>query len=333
MKKTIVSVAKELKLAPSTVSKVLNNKGHISEETRKRVLDYIEEVGFIRNSSARTLKSKYSFTLGVLFSDIALVGLEHPFYSAVLQSFKNYVEKQAYEIAFVVNKVGDKSMSYLDWCRTKSVDGVLILSGNFQNPLIIELVNSDIPCVSTDFYMDKLVTVVSDNKMGIELAFEYGIKLNFKRIDIISGPRTSKAFEERGNRFYELVEEYQTNSLFIESKGFSHNSGYNAGIELLEKAETLPEYVIVGSDELAFGVIRAFESKGYKIPNDISVIGFDDISFAKMFTPALTTIAQDKEEIGIKAAQLLISSIKERSEKKQEIIKIPVKLTLRSSTK
>lgn len=333
MKKTIVSVAKELKLAPSTVSKVLNNKGHISEETRKRVLDYIEEVGFIRNSSARTLKSKYSFTLGVLFSDIALVGLEHPFYSAVLQSFKNYVEKQAYEIAFVVNKVGDKSMSYLDWCRTKSVDGVLILSGNFQNPLIIELVNSDIPCVSTDFYMDKLVTVVSDNKMGIELAFEYGIKLNFKRIDIISGPRTSKAFEERGNRFYELVEEYQTNSLFIESKGFSHNSGYNAGIELLEKAETLPEYVIVGSDELAFGVIRAFESKGYKIPDDISVIGFDDISFAKMFTPALTTIAQDKEEIGIKAAQLLISSIKERSEKKQEIIKTPVKLTLRSSTK
>ncbi len=331
MKKTIVSVAKDLKLAPSTISKVLNNKGHISEETRKRVLDYVNEIGYIRNASARTLKSKHSFTLGVLFSDISLVGLEHPFYSAVLQAFKNYVEQNFYEVIFVVNKVGDNQMSYLDWCKTKNVDGVLILSGNFQNPLIIELVNSEIPCVSTDFYMDKLTTVVSDNKSGIKIAFNLALEKGYQRIDKIGGPYTSKAFEERTNEFSSLVNKHKTNSYFVEASGFGFNSGFQAGLKLLEEVPTKPEFVIVGSDALAFGVIRAFESKGYKVPGDISVIGFDDIEFSHLFTPSLTTIGQNKKALGITAAEQLISLIKDKQEKKQVVIKLPVELIKRNS--
>ncbi|MCU0105728.1 LacI family DNA-binding transcriptional regulator [Acholeplasma vituli] len=105
MRKNIITVAKELNLAPSTVSKVLNNNGRVSQKTRERVMAYVKEVGYIQDASARILKSKKELYIrNFVLSDISLVGLEHPFFSSILQSFKNYVEKHGYEIIFVVNK-------------------------------------------------------------------------------------------------------------------------------------------------------------------------------------------------------------------------------------
>ncbi len=333
MKKTIISVAKELGLAPSTVSKAINNKGYVSKETKERIITYVKKVGYIQDSSARILKSKRSFTLGVLFSDISLVGLAHPFFSSVLQAFKNYVETESYEINFVVSKVGDRVMSYLEWCKNKKVDGVLLVSGNLNNPYIIELVNSDIYCVSTDFIMPNLVTVISDNKEGIDLSIKHALELNRKQIDIISGPLTSIAFQIRYEHFLEKMKTHSHQPNIVIAEGFDDHAGFDAAIRLLEQAKQVPEYVIVGSDDLAFGVIRGFESKGYRVPEDISVIGFDDINFSRIYTPSLTTISQDKNEIGKTAAQKLISMIKSKEEKRHEIITVPVQLVKRDSTK
>lgn len=333
MRKNIITVAKELNLAPSTVSKVLNNNGRVSKETRERVMAYVKEVGYIQDASARILKSKKSYTLGILFSDISLVGLEHPFFSSILQSFKNYVEKQGYEIIFVVNKVGDREMSYLEWCLTKKVDGVLLVSGNLNNPLIKELVHSEIPCVSTDFIMNELTTVISDNEQGIELAVNYSQKLNRHQIDMISGPATSIAFQLRLEHFERLMKPELHPYFIIEAKGFGYQAGFDAAIRLLEQATRLPECVIVTSDDLAFGAIRGLESKGFKVPEDIAVIGFDDINFARIYSPALTTIRQDKKMIGEMAAIKLIQMIQELTPKKQDLIKIPVSLIERASTK
>ena len=179
--------------------------------------------------------------------------------------------------------------------------------------------------------MDKLTTVVSDNKSGIEIAFNLALEKGYQRIDKIGGPYTSKAFEERTNEFSSLVNKHKTNSYFVEASGFGFNSGFQAGLKLLEEVPTKPEFVIVGSDALAFGVIRAFESKGYKVPGDISVIGFDDIEFSHLFTPSLTTIGQNKKALGITAAEQLISLIKDKQEKKQVVIKLPVELIKRNS--
>lgn len=333
MRKNIITVAKELNLAPSTVSKVLNNNGRVSQKTRERVMAYVKEVGYIQDASARILKSKKSYTLGILFSDISLVGLEHPFFSSILQSFKNYVEKQGYEIIFVVNKIGEREMSYLEWCLTKKVDGVLLVSGNLNNPLIKELVNSEIPCVSTDFIMPDLTTVISNNEQGIELAIEYSRKLNRKHIDLISGPTTSIAFQLRLEHFERIMKKDINPFFIVEAKGFGYQAGFDAAIRLLEQSTRLPDCVLVTSDDLAFGAIRGFESKGYKVPEDIAVIGFDDINFARIYSPALSTIRQDKKMIGETAAIKLIHMIQENATKTQEIIKIPVSLIERASTK
>lgn len=333
MRKTIISVAKELKLAPSTVSKVINHKGNVSKATRERVLKYVKEVGYIQDASARTLKSNRSYTLGILFSDISLVGLEHPFYSSVLQAFKNYAEKESYEIIFVVSKVGEREMSYLEWCKHKRVDGVLMVSGNLNNPYIKELVQSDVPCVSTDFIREKLVTIISDNEQGIDLAIEHAKSLNRFNIDLITGPTTSIAFQFRTEQFQRLMKDVVTPHFVIEANGFGYQAGYDAAVRLLEQATRVPDYVVINSDDLAFGAIRGFESKGYKVPDDISVIGFDDINFAKIYSPALTTIRQDKKAIGEAAAKKLIDMINEKMEKYTEVIKIPVQLVERASTK
>lgn len=333
MRKTIISVAKELKLAPSTVSKVINHKGNVSKATRERVLKYVKEVGYIQDASARTLKSKRSYTLGILFSDISLVGLEHPFYSSVLQAFKNYAEKESYEIIFVVSKVGEREMSYLEWCKHKRVDGVLMVSGNLNNPYIVELVKSDIPCVSTDFIKENLITIISDNEQGIDLSIEHATGLNRFDIDIITGPMTSLAFQLRTEHFQALLKKADRPHFLIEAKGFGYQAGYDAAIRLIEQATRVPNYVVVNSDDLAFGAIRGFESKGYKVPDDISVIGFDDVNFAKIYSPALTTIRQDKKAIGEMAAKKLIEMINEKLDKYTEVIKIPVQLVERASTK
>lgn len=335
MKTTIYDVAKAMHLAPGTISKILHNNGNVSPETRARVLDYIKEVGYVADTNARILKSKHSWTIGVVFADISLIGLEHPFFASIIQHFKNYVEKQGYEIVFIVNKLGNNELTYLEWCRNKKVDGVLIVSGNLNNKNIVELVESDIPSVSTDIIRPKLTSVLSDDFQGVELCINYAISKGLNRIAAITGPLTTRAFSMRLDAYDKIL---KANNLFNyytayqEAESFGYTAGFNATIKLLESVQPLPQMILSFSDNLAFGVIRAIESKGYRVPQDISVIGFDDIQFAKHFTPSLSTIRQENQLIAETAAKMLLSNIKSGNGKDEKVIKIPVELILRDST-
>ncbi len=336
MRKNIYDVARDMNLSPGTISKILHNKGNVSAKTRERVLNYVKEIGFVADSSARILKAKRSSTLGIVFSDIAHFGLEHPFFSSVLQHFKNYVERFGYEIVFIVNRIGDQELSYLKWCKVKKVDGVLIVTGNINKPNIIELVNSDIPAVSTDIVMEHLYTVMSDDYMGVKLGVNYGIKLGFKRFGCITGPLTSRAYYERLAAFQDALEKNGISfdeNLFSEADSYGFTGGYNATKNLLAKSKEIPEFIFAFSDELAFGVIRQLEESGYRVPEDISVIGFDDLYFAKRFTPALTTIQQNKEMIGEIAAKRLLELIDSQEKEELKVERIPVSLVVRDSTK
>ncbi|MBU1143174.1 MAG: LacI family transcriptional regulator [Firmicutes bacterium] len=336
MKKTIVDVAKELNLAPSTISKIVNNTGRISPETRERVLKYVQESGYVAMSNARILSAKKSWTIGVIYSDISLIGFEHPFFSRILQSFKNHVEQTGYEIVLIVSRLGNNELTYLEWCRNKKVDGVLIVMGNINNPNIIDVVNSTIPCVSADVVMPNLHSIISNDAMGIILGIDHALKLKMKKIIAVSGPLTARSFMTRMDTFRNYMVhknlEYNEDSIIIADE-FGYESGYRAGEIIANRKENFPEMILVFSDVLAFGVIRALESKGYKVPEDVSVIGYDDIDFAKHYTPALTTIHQDTKAIGSLAAQELLNAIEHPIEKRQIVKYIPVTLIERNSTK
>jgi LacI family transcriptional regulator len=332
-RKNIYTIAKELKLSPSTISKVLNRTGSVSQKTRERVLDYIATVGYVPASSARKLKSKRSYTLGVVFTEESNIGLEHSFFSSILQHFKTYSEQRGYELSFIVTKLGEHQMSYYEWCLNKRVDGIYIVVGNYQDQGLYDLVGKGIPCVSTDMILPGLHTVISDNEAGIRLVLNY-IKRDLKKHDIalIAGPKSSKAFVERVEHFTGIGQQLGLDTsrvTYTESFGFT--SGYQAMESILKKHQ--PEVVLVNSDDLALGAMKCIQDQGLSIPNDIQVIGFDDIAFARHFSPPLTTIRQDRKLLGETAASHLIRMIEDSDHQLPEVTKCPVELIKRESTK
>lgn len=336
-KRTIYTIAKELNLAPGTISKVLNQNGNVSDKTRERVLAHIKDVGYVPASSARMLKSKRTYTVGIVFTEESDVGLEHSFFSSILQHFKTYVEKEGYELSFIVKKLGKHELSYYEWCQNKRVDGVYIVVGNYNDKGLYELINSDIPCVSTDMIVKGLHTVVSDNDQGIKLTLEF-IKnyLKKQKVAMVSGPIQSKAFNERVVAFkremkhleFELKEDQ---IVYAESFGFT--SGYNAASELLKQMNEKPEVIVVASDDIALGVLKRLADQHILVPEEIQVIGFDNIAFAKHFTPSLTTVAQDRKLLGETAAKILIRLMEGNEDSIPEVTKLPVELIARDSTK
>ena len=197
MKKTVHTIAEQLGLAPSTISKVLNNTGNFSQATRDKVLKYTQEIGYVPAVSARVLKSNKSWSIGVVYTEESSVGLEHPFFVSVLQHFKAYIEKSGYELSFIVKRLGQHEMSYLGWCKNKKIDGVFLVVGSQNNPGIVELIESDIPCVSTDIFHEQLPIVLSDNDQGVELSLNYALSQGARQFGYITGPTTSRSLRNR----------------------------------------------------------------------------------------------------------------------------------------
>jgi len=336
-KRTIYTIAEEMSLAPGTISKVINQTGNVSEQTRKRVLAHIKAVGYVPASSARMLKSKRTYTVGIVFTEESDIGLEHSFFSSILQHFKTYVEKEGYELSFIVKKLGKHELSYSEWCANKRVDGVYIVVGNYNDIGLEEIVKSGIPCVSNDMFLPGLHTVVSDNDQGIRISLEY-IKNTLKKskVAMISGPLSSKAFNERLIAYHKYMSHFslithENYVVFAESFGFT--SGYKAVQSLMNQVTERPEVILVASDDIALGVIKGLRDLNISIPDDIQIIGFDDINFAKHFTPSLTTIRQDRKLLGETAAKLLLRLIEDPEYKTEEVIMLPVELITRESTK
>jgi len=336
---TIYDIARDMGLSPSTISKILHHSGKVGVATRKRVLDYVKEKGYVANFNARILKAKHSWTLGVVFSDIASFGFEHPFFGSVLQAFKNYVEVKGYELVFIVKKLGQSELTYYEWCQNKSVDGVLILTGDLNDPNIIELVNSGIPCVSADIIMPNLYSAMSDDNLGITLGFNHLLDIGCHDIGAFSGPISARAYAERTVAYRNLLDKHKMSfneSWYHDCDGYGVQNAYKQAKGWIASWKQRPQAIIAFSDDLAMGLINALKESKIRVPQDISVIGYDDIAFACLFNPPLTTIRQDKVAIAEAAADALLSLINGNGdilEKPTIIQRIPVQLVIRDSTK
>ncbi len=332
--RTIYDIAKELKVAPSTVSKALNGGSGVSEKMRKRIVEYAKEVRYFPNSIAAKLKAKKSYSIGIIYSEELNVGLEHNFFSSIIQNFKNYVESKGYEITFVINNLGNQEMSYLEFCIKKSLEGVFIVSCNLKDKYLEELINSHIHCVTTDLYQDSICTVISDNIDGSKQAVDYFVSKGHKRIAHITGPIDSLSGIERIEGFIKAMRDNNLSvedEFIIESKSFSFEEGYAAAKKFLEK-DNFPNAAFCASDLIAMGFIKCLRDNGLNVPSDVSVIGFDDISFSKYFEPSLSTLKQDKAALGEIAAKKLLDLIDENSEDNTRITKVPVEFVKRDST-
>lgn len=334
---TIYDIAKKVGCASSTVSKALNNSKEVSEKKKQQILAVAKEMGYVPNSSARSLATKNSWSIGVLFSEDLNIGLEHHFFGGVLQSFKSYVEDLGYEVTFVSKKIGAQSLTYLEWCKYKNIDGVIIVTVDRDDENLLELTQSGLPIVSVDNGLLNVPTIISDNMQGTRMAIEYLMMKGAKKIAHIAGPQRSYAAVERLEAYKYVMNVSQmplNEQLIAEAYNYDSNSGKKALSQLLDQADEIPDAIYAASDDIALGVIMGLKELGYSVPDDVSVIGFDNIELSRYTTPALTTISQQKTLIGREAAKHLISIINKEADQSPNMIKrVPVELIIRESTK
>ena len=296
----------------ATVSKALNDHHDIGEATKLHIKEVAKQMGYFPNASARTLKTNRSYNIGVLFVDeVPQSGLTHDYFSHILDSFKVTVEAQGYDITFINCNRGKKNtMSYLEHSKYRNVDGVLIACVDFKDSEVQELLQSDLPIVTIDYVYDNKLSVSSDNVMGIRDLVNYIYEQGHRKIAYIHGQHTAVT-DARLKSFYktsadlgiEVNEDYLVEGLFRDIP-----NAQKATATVLDMKDR-PTCIIYPDDFSAIGGINEIKARGLRIPEDISIAGYDGINIATRLEPQLTTIRQDTRMIGRVAAENLINLI------------------------
>ena len=173
-------IAQRCGVSVATVSKALNGQPDIGPETRERIRQAAEEMGYVTNSAARALKANRTYNIGILFVDEQNSGLSHEYFSSVLESLKVEAERQGYDVTFINRNVGRRT-TYLQHCLYRGVDGVIIASVDFSDPQVLELVNSDLPVVTIDHIFNNRLAVTSDNLCGTGALVRYACSAGHRR--------------------------------------------------------------------------------------------------------------------------------------------------------
>lgn len=309
---TIYDIAKATGFSAPTISKALNGKGAFSDETRKLILETAKKMGYSPNVSARTLTTRKSNLIGVIYDDTGMnKGFAHPLFSVVLNRFREQVEYAGYDLIFLSRF---SKMSYSAHAKHRSVDGVIIINpatGNVDE--FKEFIDENIPRVSTNCLFNGICTIISDNEKGGYIATRNFIENGHTKIAFLSAPHKgiSSAPQERFAGYERALKESNIpfdKDLYIESELWAKEGG-KAAFEKLYKSGKDFTAIFCATDQLASGVYEYAEEHNIKIPDEISVIGFDDEAASAFMFPHLTTFRQDAIKIADLAAEMILQQI------------------------
>ncbi len=337
-------VAKEAGVTAATVSYVLNGKSSvtISAETQDRVWSAVKKLGYVPNQAAKTLSSSRSTG----YSRSNLIGVvipqtepgkkfmfSNPFYGEFLSALEYGARLEGYHL--LVSGV-NLDQSYIEIAKNRSLDGIIIL-GMYPSDEIQEYKRSGIPSVMVDCYCDNdhyFHSVRTDDRYGGYLATEYLIKKGHHRIAFVSGEAKEAGVNHmRFLGYQDALEEYGIPS--DERLIINGYIGYEFGIEAAERivdSNNGITAVFATADIIAVGMVKGFRKRGVRIPQDISIIGFDDIYASVICDPSITTIRQNIEDKGTEVAKLIVAAAQNRKYPKKEII-IPIEIIERESVR
>ena len=314
-KVTIKDIARMANVSHTTVSRALNNKSRIRSETKEKILSIARELNYQPNFIARSLVMKRTKTLGLIITSIV-----NPFYNELAQGIEATVRELGYSIILCcTNSDLSSEKQYIDMLRSKGVDGIILSSAHIEDPNIGKLAEEGFPIVLVNrrtyhpAVKEKVDYVGVDNIHGGFLAIEHLIKLGHKRIGIIGGSSESSVGFERlegGKRALEAYHLERKDDYFLEGN-FLKKSGYQGGKRFLKMAEP-PTAIFAANDYMAFGVYEAILEEGRRVPEEIALVGFNDIEFSAMKGIELTTIGQKKYEMGALSVKTLVEKIEER---------------------
>lgn len=313
---TLKDVAKHAGVSVSTASYSINGSPLISDETKKKVLKAAKEIGYRPNGMAKNLKEKKTNIIGLFLS-----GFSGPFFNDMMEGIQEVVMQNGYEM--VVCASLDKHRLLVE----RYVDGAILLNYHIENELIESLADRKFPFVVLDRELQNtyIKNVLLPNEQGSKLAVDYLVNKGHKRIGYIAGSEESYDGESRLKGFKkEILQKgiiFNENDLlradFTESSGYLEMSKY-----LTERCGNLPSAFVSANDEMSMGAIRAIKEKGLNVPEDISIIGFDDINVSQFFIPSLTTVRVPRKQWGILAAQTLFKMLEEDFDFKPDPISV-----------
>ena len=334
-KSTIKDVAKKVGVSVATVSYVLNGKKKISEDTKKKIYEAIEELNYVPNINAQGLNSHSSRLIGVVVPQTEngdKLMFQNAFYGEVLGSIEYWARQKGYH---VIVSATDTNESYLKLAKQRNLDGIIVI-GMYPDEFYKELKKTDIPIVLIDSYCNDFYyhSIRIDDAYGSYLATKYLLENGHSEIAFFVGQvKDNGVMKKRLLGYKQALEQFgvEYNEKYI----FEGQIDYDSGIKLADKLvnSKLPITAIVcAADILAIGVMSELYKLGVKVPDDISIVGFDDLEISQYLTPALTTIHQQISLKGQKAVELLLEHIEKTNLPKQEEV-LSLELIERDSVK
>lgn len=299
---TIKDVAKLAGVALSTASYALSGDSRVSSKTRSKVLEAARQLNYRKNGFAMDLKRSRTKTIALILTD-----LSGPYYSELIRSVQEVALTNGYDL-IACSSIGGRDSTAVKFLREKRADGAIILAPNIRDEVLIETSGPQFPIIVMDrpLCSEYLVNVLVDGEQGGYTATRYLLENGHRHVAYISGSSDSYDNHLRYQGYLRALAEagLEEQSKWRLSGNFVREGGYNA-TKMMIMQGSLPSAIFYGNDEMAIGGLKAFEESGISVPDDVSVIGYDDIQLAEYVNPPLTTIKQPKSEAGSLAAHLL----------------------------
>jgi LacI family transcriptional regulator len=335
---TIRELARLSGVSVGTVSRALNGYADVRPETRERIMRLAQELDYTPAAAARSLVTQRSHVIGVFMeTGEGHPDLQHPFFHEVLGGLKQRVGAHGYDLLLFASERpgnGYGPHSYLKRARHHAVDGAALIGLDPEDPEVRRLTRAGLPCVGIDMDLEGTATevVMSDNVSGAEAAMRHLHDLGHRRIATITGMLESRPGIDRlrGYRAAAQALGLAYRDEYVAYGDFYAESGREQAARLLQ-LEDRPTAIFAAADMMAIGAVRAAAEAGLRVPEDVSIVGFDDIQLAPHINPPLTTMRQDKLGLGAAAGDALVARIA-GDPGRGPLRRLPVELVVRGST-
>ena len=328
---TMKDVAQRAGVSPSTVSHVINETRFVSQQLRDRVLHAMSELNYQPSAVARSLRTKKTQVVALVIPDIT-----NPYFPEVARGVQDVAEENEYSVILCnTDRVRGRELRFLKALRGQWVDGLILNPSEVTSGDLQDLQDAQIPVVLIGSQIDHpdLDVVMVDNVQGAYDAVSHLIDLGHRRIGLVGGQRAASSGEQRFQGYIRALADHDipVDEEIITEGRFTREGGYESMKRLLA-LQSPPTAVFASSDVMAIGALMAIQEQGLQVPNDVSLVGFDDIAEASTTTPKLTTVSQPKYQTGEVAAQLLFDRVEGASPGERQKIVLSHQLVIRDST-
>lgn len=328
---TIRDVAKLARVAPITVSRVLNKSGYVSPETQLRVEAAAAELNYVPNMLAHSLRSNRTQTLALVLTDIT-----NPFWTTVARGVEDEANAHGFNVIFCnTDENPAKQDQYISMLLRRRVDGVLLVPATSNGAAVLALRAQGVQVVALDRRVDGVAVDVvrGGSEAGAQALADHLLDLGHRRIGILTGPHEVSVSHERvaGFSAAHARRDVPMDETLVRYGPFTMESGYAMAIELLSM-EPRPTAIFAANNFIAVGALRAFRESGLRTPEDISIVVFDDLPETFATAPFLTVVAQPAYLLGKTATEILLQRVNSPSDNHTQEITLPATLIVRTST-